>query len=509
MVLTGGWGSNYYNTVYQRYATITSSQTLSGDTNKSGVDAWKAYNGTTIYSGTFIITHNNDGTASFTASAGGSLDHWTASYNTTGSRTWDLKRIPKNPWTVNSCTITNSQVVGEIVAGHSVSTFNVSASAGTSPSAPSIAKYRLYDNSNKLLKESNSNNFTYTVQPIDTTTKSIVYKVSVVDSWNQESALFTCSSFTAKKYVQGQFTTDPETRRYDTTEQQVDESIGQSALCEISFSQSTIGGSPITTTVRAEVNGDYDTTTSSPTALIVGNDTLSGTSSYNVLYTLYDGVTSFANSTVQATDIISVSFHTIHLHKDGHGIGFGVESSDGYVDVDNMEFRLNDGVSYGQMSAGFITNNHQDHGLYSYGYVDSNNQFHSDPMWLIKRDNTGAVSLGGASGIYTDKVTRKTGVVNDHGRINSQGLAVWGKIATLSLSIVGDGNVGPYERYFYGEIADGFRPAIDIAYATEWYDNTVLVYIHPNGIIDCYQPYNANKGFTNSELVVAFTYILA
>ena len=371
--------------------------------------------------------------------------------------------------------------------------------------APSIAKYRLYDSNDRFLKEFNSNNFTYTVPNITTTTKSITYKVSAVDSYGMETNKFTCPAFTAKRYVQGSFTTDPTSRRYDTQEGQVDESIGKSALCEISFSNSTIGGSSITTTVRVEVNGSYGTTTSSPTSLIVGNDTLNGTSSYNVLYTLYDGVTSLANSTVQVTDIISVSFHTIHLHKDGHGIGFGVESSDGYVDVDNMEFRLNDGVSYGQMSAGFITNNHQDHGLYSYGYVDSNNTFHSDPMWLIKRDNTGAVSLGGASGIYTDKVTRNGG----HGAISSQSLTVWGKIAVLSLLIVGDGNVGPYERYFKGTLASGFRPTQTIYLDTNWYDHDCKITIDTNGNIDFYQPFNNTFGFNGSSIEATLVYIIA
>ena len=462
--------------------------------------------GWTAFSGTTVIPHSADGSGSFNVSMWANLYYsypYLGYYNCTGSISFSLDTIPRNPWTTTGCTITNSQVVGQIVAGHSVSTFNVTTSRGDGD-APSIAKYRLYDSNNRLLKESNSNNFTYTVPFINSSTSSITYKVSAVDSYGMETNKYTCPAFTAKRYVQGSFTTDPTSRRYDTQEGQVDESIGKSALCEISFSNSTIGGSSITTTVRVEVNGSYGTTTSSPTSLIVGNDTLNGTSSYNVLYTLYDGVTSLANSTVQVTDIISVSFHTIHLHKDGHGIGFGVESSDGYVDVDNMEFRLNDGVSYGQMSAGFITGNHQDHGLYSYGYVDSNNQFHSDPMWLLKRDNTGAVTVAGGVETYTNLISRTSGLQRSSNTIKKSG-----NVVTATLVLSGDGADHYVGNNLFEGTMSSLRPATDVM-GVGYYGNMVYIgWLKSNGdVIIRLSGYADHYTFSSgSPVVISWTYI--
>ena len=299
--------------------------------------------GWVAFSGTTVVPHSTDGSGSFNVSMWANLFYsypYLGYYNCTGSISFTLDTIPRNPWTTTGCTITNTQVVGEIVAGYSVSSFNVTTDRGDGD-APSIAKYKLYDSSNKLLKESDSNNFTYTVPLIDSATKSITYIVSAVDSYGMETNKFTCSSFTAKQYVQGGFTSSPLSQRC-LSDGTLDE-IGQYALCQISFDNSSIGGVDITTSVIIEINSDTQTTTTSPTALIVGNNTLLGSSSYDVEYTLYDSVTSLANSTVIATDIISVSFRTMNLASDGHGVGFGVAATSGYLDINTMVPRHGDG----------------------------------------------------------------------------------------------------------------------------------------------------------------------
>ena len=79
----------------------------------------------------------------------------------------------------------------------------------------------------------------------------------------------------------------------------------------------------------------------------------------------------------------------------------------------------------------------------------------------------------------------------------------------LSLLIVGDGNVGPYERYFKGTLAAGFRPTQTIYLDTNWYDHDCKITIDTNGNIDFYQPFNNTFGFNGSSIEATLVYIIA
>lgn len=83
----GGSNNNYWVNVKQKYVTVNG-------TKKSNETLQKTYNGTVAFSGTTRIYHNADGTKSFTVSAGGAFEYY-GSYNSTGSKTFELPTIPR------------------------------------------------------------------------------------------------------------------------------------------------------------------------------------------------------------------------------------------------------------------------------------------------------------------------------------------------------------------------------------------------------------------------------
>ena len=88
--LKGAGGSNDYYWVYVREKYVT----VNG-TTQSNSTLQTTYNGTVAFSGTTRIYHNTDGTKSFSASAGGAFEYY-GSYNSTGSGTWELPKIPRH-----------------------------------------------------------------------------------------------------------------------------------------------------------------------------------------------------------------------------------------------------------------------------------------------------------------------------------------------------------------------------------------------------------------------------
>ena len=88
VVAAGGSTSGYYNTVRERYVTVNG-------VTKSASDAQVTYNGTTPFSGTSIIKHDNSGKGSFSASCGGAFEIG-GSYNSTGSGSWTLPTIARS-----------------------------------------------------------------------------------------------------------------------------------------------------------------------------------------------------------------------------------------------------------------------------------------------------------------------------------------------------------------------------------------------------------------------------
>lgn len=68
---------------------------INGSTVYSSSDRIKLYNGTVVASGTATISHNNDGSKTFSASAEGAIYNWAV--NCTGNGSWALKAIPRYP----------------------------------------------------------------------------------------------------------------------------------------------------------------------------------------------------------------------------------------------------------------------------------------------------------------------------------------------------------------------------------------------------------------------------
>ena len=96
VVAAGGSTSGYYNTVRERYVTVNG-------VTKSASDAQVSYNGTTPFSGTSVIKHDNSGKGSFSASCGGAFEYG-GSYNSTGSGSWTLPTIARTTTPTYSAT---------------------------------------------------------------------------------------------------------------------------------------------------------------------------------------------------------------------------------------------------------------------------------------------------------------------------------------------------------------------------------------------------------------------
>ena len=80
-------GSSYYRTVYHQ------SLTAGGATRYSSTSQTNIYGGTQVASGSFVVTHNSDGSGSFAASATCGIS--SSSNNSTGSATFTLNTIAR------------------------------------------------------------------------------------------------------------------------------------------------------------------------------------------------------------------------------------------------------------------------------------------------------------------------------------------------------------------------------------------------------------------------------
>ena len=96
--LTGAGGSENY-----QYQAGNFKVTIDGNTVYSTAQSnrIKLYNGTTVASGTYTLTHNSDGTRNFTATAQAGIH--TYAVNCKGSGTWSLPAISRAS-TINSFT---------------------------------------------------------------------------------------------------------------------------------------------------------------------------------------------------------------------------------------------------------------------------------------------------------------------------------------------------------------------------------------------------------------------
>lgn len=75
---------------------------INGSTVYSSADRIKLYKGTVVASGTATISHNNDGTKSFSASAEAGIYSWAV--NCSGSGSWTLTPIPRYPTVTQTLT---------------------------------------------------------------------------------------------------------------------------------------------------------------------------------------------------------------------------------------------------------------------------------------------------------------------------------------------------------------------------------------------------------------------
>ena len=283
---------------------------------------------------TFEVTHDLTGNASGTIKVEWypTLTYAGVSYYTVGAKTGNiaLTFIPKDPPIITSATCTNTTYSGNIIATYSTSSLAINASS--SISGASIIRY-LVKYGDNIMYDGDSSTPSFIVPGIEEDTKSIVYSVTVYDTYNL-SATLNITAFTAKKYVHGEIDNSSKlAQRCKLVDgSYVLDDEGKYAKCYCEFTNSKVGGEDITTTCIITVNSDEAESSTSPITAYLGNDLLSISRAYNVSFKLIDGI---YPDGYEYFDIISVAFYTMHFADGGHGIGAGRSATDGYFDFGN------------------------------------------------------------------------------------------------------------------------------------------------------------------------------
>lgn len=97
-VKVGGGNSGWRNTLFSRKVTVGSETKGYGYPYDGNYPQESVYNGTLVFQGQTVISHNADGTGSFTASVWGNIEYSYPAigyYNTTGSQTFTLDTIAR------------------------------------------------------------------------------------------------------------------------------------------------------------------------------------------------------------------------------------------------------------------------------------------------------------------------------------------------------------------------------------------------------------------------------
>ena len=97
-VKVGGGNSGWRNTLFSRKVTVGSDTKGYGYPYDGNYPQESVYNGTLVFQGQTVISHNADGTGSFTASVWGNIEYSYPAlgyYNTTGSKTFTLDTIAR------------------------------------------------------------------------------------------------------------------------------------------------------------------------------------------------------------------------------------------------------------------------------------------------------------------------------------------------------------------------------------------------------------------------------
>ena len=260
-------------------------------------------NGNTYFrSDTILVSHNPNGTKSFTIS--GSIDLSGTSAGS-GSLSGDivLDRIATTPPTINSFTIsdigTAYSAVGVYVEGFTKLKFSVSATAGDS----AIASYTFYRGSTligSLISSSGTVNYSMsTFEP----SGSYVYSVTVTDSYGL-SATYSLASVTILPYTMPTITAT--TFRCDSGGTQDNE--GTYGKCNMTYTVASVGTNAATVH-KVTINGsDY---TSFP-QIVSG---LATTSSYSAVYVVTDKL----GKTATITQTVQVSFINFDMYPSSNG----------------------------------------------------------------------------------------------------------------------------------------------------------------------------------------------
>lgn len=530
---TSGWGYPQDSDYYGRY-----------QGSPSGVTVFGPY--------TTTITHNNDGTKSVDVTVSGNIasaydNCWYNShgnYNAVGTSSIVLDRIPKDPPTINSVTVSNTEYINHyVVAGYSNSTVTINATAHNSAS---ISNY-LIKYGSTILYNGSSNTSSFKVPTISSTSQDITYSITVTDSYGQ-STTTTASSFTALKYTKGKFTTSPISQRCDSNGELNEQ--GEYAHCTISGECSKIGNNNIQTTITVTVGGNSNNISQNTNPInlnvTVGSaqKPLLEANSYEVIYTLSD-----LFGSVQNKDIISVSFHTGSVEPHGKGVAFGKKATQGYFDVDNMIPRFGSGrqefntdnngqliirdmrtnSTNGSMFTGW-GEGHRNHGLYSYGYAPTTTTWTTDPLWMIYRDQNGDVIVNGKADSATSATTASTvtmGVTTetatltrndniDSGHKDTYMVDYWnfnikkyGHVVILELILKGDGQWHQTGYNLFSGTLSAFRPVTTVV-GSGYYGNAVFTgnfYTNGNIIV---RVSGYSNGFTyasNDNLYMSWTYL--
>lgn len=346
---------------------------------------------------------------------------------------------------------------GNIVSGISNLIFSMQATPGSE--GTTISAYKLYIDGVQVYSGSAAS---CTVKAPTSAGNHTAYVIAVES--NGASGQSTNITFTTLSYTYPSFNSVTSVRWSSGSSSGVASDDGTYAKLSADYNASKIGNTSLTTRCKMQISSFEGVVDASGSVLYTGN-ILSVDLSYTVIYKLYDDYLGEANAIIRA-DTISIggrAFDLIHDASDGYGAAFGKKAVAGKLDT-------------------------------------------ALPLRIVNIDASGNITeeadVNATPASQSSIITRTSGLA-----IQAQTLKTWGRVATLTLVMNGDGayhNTGGGNNLFVGTL-NGFVPATSVM-GVGYYDDVVYVgWIQGNTIT-----IRSDKGFTpgsGNPLYISWTYL--
>lgn len=406
---------------------------IGGNSYYKGDIAYGNYTvGSVVYNGVTQLTNCTITAGAVAVSVSGNFWYgtWNATYRSSASGNIT---ITSPTVATPTYTIGNPYSSTTIVGGYSTLSWTFSATAGTAGNT--ISNYALFQDGVQVYSGATAS-CTITAP----SGGSHTYYCVATES-NGATGTSSTVSVTTVAYTQPTFTAVSSIRWSTGNSSGSASDDGTYARLSATFTQSAIGGTNLTTTLKATVSSYTNTTTTSGAVLYSGS-ILSPDSSYQVTYKLYDSYVGEANAVVR-TDIITIGsrgIDLVHTAEDGYGLGFGMKGTAGYFDT-ALATRIVD--------------------IDSSGNITNKAEINATPTL----ESTSAITRTGG---WT---------------IQSQSVYKWGRVVVASMILNASSSVASGSNCFTGTLASAYKPKTWVSCSAYFSSAVMTALLDPNGNI--------------------------